>query len=161
MRPPKYFIMLNPCLLPGRLTYMHAGISQDVPTAETLEFLPKSKFPKPGDSGLHGGLQTSTTFVCWQTQVQTENIIYKHLLSFLPAFPIYCTGPAYIPFVEGCLFFQSVSYFWLNKSIMGIKLLLIYKIALLFCCLLSILALSILQSIKKSVCRVRNNYFLK
>lgn len=63
MRPPKYFIMLNSCLLPGRLTYMHAGISQDVPTAETLEFIPKPKFLKPGDSGLHGGLQTNTTFV--------------------------------------------------------------------------------------------------
>lgn len=56
--------MLNSCLLPGRLTYMHAGISQDAPTAETLEFIPKLKFLKPGDSGLRGGLQTNTTFVC-------------------------------------------------------------------------------------------------
>lgn len=79
--------MLNSCLLPGRLTYMHAGISQDVPTAETLEFIPKPKFLKPGDSGLRGGLQTNTTFVCCLTQVQTENINYKYLLPFLTCIP--------------------------------------------------------------------------
>lgn len=86
-----------------------------------------------------------------------DRLKFKLRISFTNTFYLFYQYSQYIalgqhiPFVEGCIFFQSVSNFWLKKSIMGIKFLLIYKIALLlllFSCLVSILVLFILQSIK-------------